>query len=44
MLLELEQMALVLQGALLVRHGHPAVADALCAGRLDSRRSPTTRR
>jgi putative acyl-CoA dehydrogenase len=30
-----EQMALVLQGALLVRHGHPAVADAFCASRLD---------
>jgi putative acyl-CoA dehydrogenase len=29
-----EQMALVLQGALLVRHGHPAVADAFCASRL----------
>lgn len=30
-----ELMALVLQGAQLVRHGHPAVADAFCAGRLD---------
>ncbi|WP_327037834.1 isovaleryl-CoA dehydrogenase [Micromonospora maris] len=29
-----EQLALVLQGALLVRHGHPAVADAFCASRL----------
>ena len=29
-----ERMALVLQGALLVRHGHPAVADAFCASRL----------
>jgi len=29
-----EKMALVLQGALLVRHGHPAVADAFCASRL----------
>ena len=32
-----EQMALVLQGALLVRHGHPAVADAFCASRLAAR-------
>ncbi|MER6752921.1 acyl-CoA dehydrogenase family protein [Micromonospora echinofusca] len=30
-----ERLALVLQGALLVRHGHPAVADAFCASRLD---------
>jgi putative acyl-CoA dehydrogenase len=29
-----ENMALVLQGALLVRFGHPAVADAFCASRL----------
>ena len=29
-----EQMALVLQGALLVQHGHSAVADAFCATRL----------
>ncbi|MDQ1370409.1 MAG: putative acyl-CoA dehydrogenase [Acidimicrobiaceae bacterium] len=29
-----ETMALVLQGALLVRDGHPAVADAFCASRL----------
>ncbi|MEU5551249.1 MULTISPECIES: acyl-CoA dehydrogenase family protein [unclassified Micromonospora] len=29
-----EQLALVVQGALLVRHGHPAVADAFCASRL----------
>jgi putative acyl-CoA dehydrogenase len=29
-----EQMALVLQGSLLVRHGHPAVSDAFCASRL----------
>ena len=29
-----EELALVLQGALLVRHGHPAVADAFCASRL----------
>jgi putative acyl-CoA dehydrogenase len=30
-----EAMALALQGALLVRHGHPAVADAFVASRLD---------
>ncbi|MFJ8672501.1 acyl-CoA dehydrogenase family protein [Streptomyces sp. NPDC093589] len=30
-----ERMALVLQGALLVRYSHPAVADAFCASRLD---------
>ncbi|MBO2453100.1 acyl-CoA dehydrogenase family protein [Actinomadura barringtoniae] len=29
-----EQMALTLQASLLVRHGHPAVADAFCATRL----------
>ncbi|MFF7631592.1 isovaleryl-CoA dehydrogenase [Kitasatospora sp. NPDC008050] len=29
-----EAMALALQGALLVRHGDPAVADAFCASRL----------
>ncbi|MGP4003839.1 acyl-CoA dehydrogenase family protein [Streptomyces sp. 8N706] len=29
-----EEMALVLQGSLLVRHSHPAVADAFCASRL----------
>ena len=29
-----EQMALVLQAALLVQYGHPAVADAFCATRL----------
>jgi len=29
-----ERMALILQGALLVQHGHPAVADAFCATRL----------
>jgi putative acyl-CoA dehydrogenase len=29
-----ESMALALQGALLVRHGAPAVADAFCASRL----------
>ena len=30
-----ERMALALQASLLVRHGHPAVADAFCASRLD---------
>ena len=30
-----ENMALVLQAALLVRFGHPAVADAFCASRLN---------
>jgi putative acyl-CoA dehydrogenase len=30
-----ERLALVLQGSLLVRHGHPAVADAFSASRLD---------
>ncbi|MEV6316568.1 acyl-CoA dehydrogenase family protein [Streptomyces sp. NPDC051776] len=29
-----EEIALVLQGSLLVRHSHPAVADAFCASRL----------
>ena len=29
-----ERMALVLQGSLLIRFGHPAVADAFCATRL----------
>ncbi len=29
-----ESMALVLQGALLIQHGHPAVAEAFCASRL----------
>jgi putative acyl-CoA dehydrogenase len=29
-----EQMALVLQGSLLVQYGYPAVADAFCASRL----------
>jgi putative acyl-CoA dehydrogenase len=29
-----EQIALVLQASLLVRHAHPAVADAFCASRL----------
>jgi putative acyl-CoA dehydrogenase len=28
-------MALAFQGSLLVRWGHPAVADAFCASRLD---------
>ncbi len=30
-----EDICKALQGALLVRHGHPAVADAFCATRLD---------
>ena len=30
-----ESMALLLQGSQLLRHGHPAVADAFCASRLD---------
>ncbi len=30
-----ERIALVLQGALLVRHGPSAIADAFCASRLD---------
>ena len=30
-----ERMALALQASLLVRYGHPAVADAFCASRLD---------
>jgi len=30
-----ERITLVLQASLLVRHGHPAVADAFCASRLD---------
>ncbi len=34
-----ETMALCLQGALLVRHGDPAVADAFCASRLGGDRS-----
>jgi putative acyl-CoA dehydrogenase len=29
-----EDLALVLQASLLVRHGHPAVGDAFCASRL----------
>ncbi|MGH3714640.1 MAG: acyl-CoA dehydrogenase family protein [Micromonosporaceae bacterium] len=31
-----ESMALIFQGSLLLRHGHPAVADAFCASRLDA--------
>ena len=30
-----ERMAMALQASLLLRHGHPAVADAFCAARLD---------
>ncbi|GAA1303197.1 acyl-CoA dehydrogenase family protein [Saccharothrix xinjiangensis] len=33
-----ERMALALQGSLLVRFGHPAVADAFCASRLSGDR------
>ncbi|WP_099022917.1 acyl-CoA dehydrogenase family protein [Mycolicibacterium palauense] len=33
-----EDIALALQGALMVRHGHPAVAEAFLATRLDGRR------
>jgi putative acyl-CoA dehydrogenase len=29
-----ERLAVLLQAALLVRHGHPAVADAFCASRV----------
>ena len=32
-----EDICLALQGALLVRHGHPAVAEAFLATRLDGR-------
>ncbi len=32
-----EDMALALQASLLLRHAQPAVADAFCAGRLDTR-------
>ena len=32
-----EDISLALQGALLVRHGHPAVAEAFLATRLDGR-------
>jgi len=34
-----ERMALVLQGSLLVRFGHPAVAEAFCASRLSQDRA-----
>ena len=37
-----EKMALALQGALLVRHGNPAVADAFCASRLGEHYSGLT--
>jgi putative acyl-CoA dehydrogenase len=33
-----EELALALQGSLLVRHAPPAVADAFCAARLDGQR------
>ncbi|WP_433558526.1 acyl-CoA dehydrogenase family protein [Pseudonocardia xinjiangensis] len=33
-----EQMALAVQASLLIRHGHPAVADGFCASRLDADR------
>lgn len=33
-----EQLALTLEGAQLVRHGHPAVADAFCASRLERKK------
>jgi putative acyl-CoA dehydrogenase len=36
-----EAMALALEGALLVRHAPPAVADAFCASRLDEYRHQT---
>jgi putative acyl-CoA dehydrogenase len=36
-----EQMALMLQASLLVRHGHPAVADGFCASRLGDDRGHT---
>jgi putative acyl-CoA dehydrogenase len=32
-----EDIALALQGSLLVRHGHPAVAEAFLASRIDGR-------
>ena len=38
-----ESMAVALQGALLVRHGHPAVADAFAATRLAGRPGPCLR-
>ena len=37
-----EGMALILQGALLVRHGDPAVADAFAASRLADDDGPGT--
>jgi putative acyl-CoA dehydrogenase len=37
-----EKMALALQGSLLVRFGHPAVADAFCAARLQGDTSGLT--
>jgi len=36
-----EQMALTLQASLLLRHGHPAVADGFCASRLTGDRGHT---
>jgi putative acyl-CoA dehydrogenase len=30
-----EVLALALQGSLVIRHGHPSVADAFCASRLE---------
>ena len=36
-----ERLAVLLQGALLVRHGHPAVADAFCASRVAGDRGAT---
>jgi putative acyl-CoA dehydrogenase len=36
-----ERLALVLQGALLVRHAPPEVADAFCASRLGGDWGPT---
>jgi putative acyl-CoA dehydrogenase len=37
----IERMAVVLQAALLIRHGPPSVADAFCASRLDDDRGRT---
>jgi putative acyl-CoA dehydrogenase len=36
-----ERLAVLLQGALLVRHGHPAVADAFCTSRVAGDRGAT---
>jgi putative acyl-CoA dehydrogenase len=36
-----ERLAVLLQAALLVRHGHPAVADAFCASRVAGDRGAT---